>query len=251
MLEIRVQVIPPLSTLDFKKVGQAVHEAGVMVEEVLKASLNGTVIPGMTSAVKRSDLAGSVQRSDLGLFEFSVEAPSDIVSIENGKPPYDMKPGMINGPRSRPLNDGTGRYNIIPFKHNLDDLPDAVAEMASTLTLSKIIGQFMDEENKLRNIYSWGTDTGDTSKWMPVETKPQIGGMTGPYMHKASKGSNMYRFKDNNFITFRTVSSHSSPDSWWHPGTPSNPVMQSVEDYVRPHVEAHIVSAWIEELGSW
>lgn len=154
MLEIRVQVIPPLSTLDFKKVGQAVHEAGVMVEEVLKAALNGTVIPGMTSTVKRPDLAGAVQRSDLGLFEFSVEAPSDVASIENGKAPYDMKPGMINGPRSRPLKDGTGRYNIIPFKHNLDELPEAVAEMASALTLSKIIGQFMDEENKLRNIYS-------------------------------------------------------------------------------------------------
>ncbi len=250
MLEIRVQVIPPLSEVNYKKIGQAVHEAGEMVEQVMKAALSGKLVPGMTRPVSDAKLANGVTRNDLGLFEFSVKAPDGISSVENEKQPWDMKPALIHGPRSRALKDGAGRYNIIPFKHEANDLPEAVAELASALTISQIIGTYMDDEKKVRNVYWWGGNTGDTSAWMPIETKPQMGGMSRPYTHKASKGSNMYSFPSG-YVTFRTVSSHSPQESWWHPGYAENPIVESIEKFVRPMVEAHIAAAWIEELDRW
>ncbi len=248
MIEFHMTVTPPWREVDYKKISQAVHDSGVLVAEVVTLALNGVVIPGMTKSIHDEQAARGVERHDLGLLEFSVTAPDMVSQYERGKDPWDMKPDLINGPRSRPLKDGKGRYNIIPFKHNEDELPQAVADMSSGLSLSSVIGHYIDGEGKTRNRYEWGSNTGDTSEFTPIVTKPQIGGMERPYTHKASVHSNMYKFS-NGLVTFRAVSSRSHQASWWHPAEPENPIMKSVEDVVTPLIEARLNAAWREELN--
>ncbi len=248
MLRLHVQVIPPFGKLTYKVIGQAMHESGRMVADVLTAALNGQVIPGMSGPIHRPELVAKIERHDLGLFEFTVTAPDEIYAIEQGRPPWDMKPSLINGKRSRPLKDGSGRYNIIPFTHRNEELPGAVAEMAQRLTLSEVVGSYADSEQKIRNTYAWGTDTGDTSNIVPPATHPQMGGMQGPYTHKASKFSNMYKFSSG-LVTFRTVSTHSPQASWWHPAIEPNPIMNPVEEFVSPMIESYLAAVWEQELS--
>lgn len=47
-----------------------------------------------------------------------------VARLENGGPAWDMKNGLINGPKSRPMKKG-GRYNIIPIGFSAESGLDA------------------------------------------------------------------------------------------------------------------------------
>ncbi len=252
MLRIELQVIPPFARneheLEYKIVGQAVHEAGVKVQEALKAAVTGTIFPGMTDAVNKPEMADAI-RHDYGEFEFTVTAPEALATIEAGIPERDMKPAIYSGPRHRVSKKGT-KYVIVPFKHNASELPSVVAEMASQLTISQIIGSYTetrsDDGAKVkRNLYSWGSNTGNTEAHTPIRVSK-----TG-YRHKASIHSNMVKFPGGALVTFRTASENSDPRSWIIPAKDPNPVTESVWAVMEPLVEAHIAAAWERVFDPW
>lgn len=214
---------------DYTIVGQAIHDSGDAVADAIRAALTGAVFPGMTRKVKKPNQADAVRHENLGLFEFSVQTPQE---VEEAKPAYDMKPYLLRGPKHRVGKHGP--YNIIPFTHKSAGMPEVVAQMAAQLTLSQIIGQRLevrldDQWEAMRNTYEWGSSLGK----MPQEQK---------------RYSNMYRFGDDKFITFRTVSSRSKPDSWWYPAQPANPVAESVWKVIAPAVEWKLTAAWREAI---
>ncbi|MCL6442460.1 MAG: hypothetical protein K6T83_03175 [Alicyclobacillus sp.] len=221
---------------EYKHVGHAMYEAGEAVANAMRAALSGTVFPGMTWKVNKPRWADYVRSSNSGLFEFTVTAPQELQKIEQQGEPYDMKPGLLAGPKHRVTKDGRP-YNIVPFFHTKADLPQAVVDMISQLTISRIIGTKLevrsdDQWEVMRNVYSWGTNTGNMGN---LGRRPKW--KTSPY-------SNMYRFGEDKFITFRTVSTKSPPDSWIHPGHPANPVSESVWNLLQPRVEVYLAVAW-------
>lgn len=248
-----MEVIPPdlfgSKNPNYKAVGQAMHEAGMKVMEALNAALSGTVFPGMTGSVNKPEWQSHLTYNEIGLFYFEVvvTAPSELDTLEKGKPAYDMKPGLLAGPRHRVGENGP--YNIVPFRHQAAQLPEAVAQLASQLTLSRIVGTYVeirsdDGARVIRNRYAWGSNTGSVEEHSP----PKVS-WTG-YRHKASVHSNLYKFPGESLVTFRTVSAKSDPLSWWHPAKAANPVTESVWSFMQPMVEAHIAAAWERVMPS-
>jgi len=237
-----------LGDYDIRPVGNAVHEAGELLAAAFNAALSGDhVFPGMTGPVQ-TDVKAEVR--DLGELEFVVTMNGDISKIENGIDPFDMKPFLINGPRHRESTDKKGavhRYNIIPFFHDQNALPDNIKAMAGGLDFSYIVGHYLDGLNVTRNIYSWGgrlpTMLSNSLLSMDVSS-------TG-YVHTHNRYSGMVKMKDAGLMTFRTVSDNSPPESWWNPGKPANPVTDSAFKAVWPLVEAGIAKAWREVLDKW
>ena len=72
----------------------------------------------------------SIIVSDPGKFKGAVELVNDVPNmIESGKPPYDMKPTLINGRKSKVGKNGK-RYNTVPFSIGI---PTSLEENFATI----------------------------------------------------------------------------------------------------------------------
>jgi len=49
---------------------------------------------------------------------YVITIKANVAYLDKGFSSFDMKPGLLNGPKSKPLKDGTGRYNRIPIPKN-------------------------------------------------------------------------------------------------------------------------------------
>lgn len=230
--------------LDYRPVGDAMWRAGETLASALRSALSGAVFPGMTGPVrmKADDIDVHVETPGMFRLELTVTGP-DLSKVESGTPPRDLKPALMNGPRSRPMKDGSGRYNIIPFFHDREKMPAPIQAAADLLTFSRVIGHYTDAEGKVRNRYVWGSQLGDMSRFSPPGRS-----WTG-YQRKTSRYSGMVRMEGAGFMTFRTVSPKSAPNSWMIPGKPANPVSQAVWNAFAPQLEESIREAWGVVLG--
>lgn len=217
------------ATPDYSPVAKTMLEASAVIVSTVHAAYTGTVLPGMTRQVNNPTASNSVHVEMDGLLAFRVQTPDD---VEQAVGPYDMKPGLLRGPKHR-INKKGQPYNIVPFTHKGADLPGAVAEMASQLTLSAMIGSRLevrgdDQWEVTRNVYAWGSNLG---------------------AQEDSRHSNMYRFGDDAYVTFRTVSTKSPANSWIHPGYAANPITDSAWKLMAPSIEAALAAAWEEALS--
>lgn len=234
---------------DYRPIGDAMNDAAETFAKVLQGALSGAVLPGMTGPVSMDK--PSVTYQTLGEMEFTVTGP-DVSKIEEGIKPWDMKPGLLHGPKHRVSKDGT-LYNIVPFNHDRKNLSGSVAAMADQLETSAIIGKYIDELGVTRNVYRWGESRYGMWKLpdMPNSSLLSINVSKTGYVHKTSRYSGMVKMSGNKLMTFRTVSEKSPPESWWNPGKPGNPVTESVWNAMMPSVEAHIQEAWEKVFETW
>lgn len=233
-------------------VQQAVMDAGVFVRDTWVAAVSGTVLPGMSRGVQDEAYAKSIQMftADSTFLEVGVAVVdyAHAEDIEHGLPAYDMKPGLLNGPKSRPTKDGRGRYNIVPFRHRV---PASTSAGSTTASLrmrmpSDIYSQAKQLARSLPNPVTGKVDWGARLK---IE---ELGGInrTSLYQHKNNRFDGMYRVggeRHSQYLTFRAVATPrtgkngkrkgSAPNSWIHPATPANPVMQAVVDFCTPKIE--------------
>jgi len=251
MLTVNFEWSPHVSPVepDYRIIGDAMEEAAGAFKGALKGALQGSVFPGMTGPVTLDEPTVSYQT--LGQFEFTVTGP-DLGNIEEGIKPWDMKPGLLNGPRHRIAKDGS-RYNIIPFTHNRDSMPSHIQAMADQLETSAIIGHYMDSLGVTRNVYRWGE--GRQGLWqIPATSNLSLLSLnvssTG-YVRKTTRYSGMVKMRGVGYMTFRTVSDKSPAESWWNPGQQGNPVSESVWNFMIPLVEAHIGEAWGKVFDAW
>lgn len=250
MFNINISIPGPTilnESFDPKILQQGLVDAATYVRDVWHSAVMGNVLPGMERAVNSEAYGKALQAEDsiklLGPFQVMIApvgSSKEVESTEKGYGPYDMKPGLLGGSKSKPLKSGLGRYTTVPMRHKTPGgkgisinlaMPNSVYRKAKKLTPST-----MDPDSEM----VWG----DKLKW----DSPLAVNLTG-YSHKSSIYSGMFRVGNPGqmqYLTFRRVSTSrvekgkqkgSDPQSWWHPGLPGVSVVQAVFNFCTPQIE--------------
>jgi len=207
-------------------------------------------------------LGAALDMPDAGKFDRLVLSVDPIgQQTESGKPAWDMKPMLLGGPKARFSKSGS-KYNIIPFRHGVPGsstanshfkpMPKNIYEMAKTLKPTMSVS---------KKVVKWGEKLRGTEQLYPPQQKtilrptPQGGLQVGHYQHKSGIYEQMYKVQanygkktQNQYLTFRVVSTNSDPWSWWHPATAGQPHLQWIKDYCRPKIEARLEEAAKSDL---
>lgn len=133
------------------------------------------------------------------------------VMIEMGWDGGSMKEGLLNGPKARTAKDGT-RYNVIPFRHGT---PGTTGKNFKAMGSQFVKALGRHEAARLgERVYA------EAKALKPRERlRPRAGGT--PILrstHETDLYSSMEKIGSSQYMTWRTVSSMSHPDSWVHPG---------------------------------
>lgn len=212
-------------------------EAAHVVSAVWQAALTGTVFPPMTQPVHRPDVADTVtvHATESGA---TIQAdPQALASATGERPPRDLKPALLHGPKSR-VGKTTGlRYNIIPFRHRAETVPTAVmTSLVQTGTFQGLLGQRSKILAGGRDILAFHAASGI------LQVVSHYTWRTGLYagMRMGATGP----------VTFRTVSERSPAGSWWIPARPGIPLLEAVWRAAQDDVQWVYVVAWWEGLFS-
>lgn len=241
-------------------------EATRYVRDVWVSAVSGNVLPGMNKAIHDEVYAKSLTTGESMSFPTPYEAiiapiGYDVNRIENGYPAFDMKPGLLSGPKSRETADGRGRYNTVPFRHYT---PSGGGQSAIALRMQMPTDIFKQAQKLTRSTV--GTD--GRIKWgtsLETDRLPAVSWYGNE--HSASIYQGMHKVGEpyqTRYMTFRRVSTYresigkdgrvkrdqygnvkmigSKPESWWHPSQAPNPVIQAVMDYCMPQVEANLLN---------
>jgi hypothetical protein len=241
---------------DFPHIQAAIAEAAGYVRDVWQQVVMGTArVPGARPLKVNFGLRDIYAKSIIldpmiagqGLVTRRVVATKQIArDLEDGKGPWDMKPMLLNGPKSRIGKKGN-RYNIIPFRHDTSDnfspnsnfrpMPQDIYQQARKLKASVRQGKGM----------KWG-------ERLPATGTPGQNPTTG-YQHKADVYEGMARIAksyekaaQSKHLTFRVVSANSDPQSWWHPGYEAHHIAQGVAEFCRPAVSEMVREGAIDDL---
>lgn len=181
------------------------------------------------------------QVAGMGSFSQRIAATKKIAEqLEHGTGPWDMKPMLLGGPKSRVGKNG--KYNIIPFRHGTSDsyspnsnftpMPKNVYRQARELKASV----------KQGNAMKWGGR-------LPAQGPAGQNKTTG-YQHKNQIHEGMVRIEktyraatQSQYMTFRVVSERSAAGSWIHPGYEAHNIAQGVAAFCKPAVEQMIGDA--------
>lgn len=231
---------------------QELINAGAFVRDTWKQAVSGRdPLPGMTKRVNDDAYAKSIQTAEsFGIMQVIVSPvgyADQAERIENGTPAYDMKPFLLNGPKSRPTKDGMGRYNIIPFRHYT---PKSSSSGASSIAVRMQMPKDIYSQAK-KLVRSTPNPQSGKVDWGASLRIDDLGGInrTSLYQHKNNQYDGMYRVgaeKHSQYLTFRAVSTPrtvkgkrkgSAPRSWIHPAIPRNPVMEAVYNFCKPKIE--------------
>lgn len=181
--------------------------------------------------------------------------------LEWGTGPWDMKPMLLGGPKSRVGKNG--KYNIIPFRHGTSDkyspnsnftpMPKNVYKQARELKAT--IAETKRVANPLYAHSTQGTHSDKhirTLQWggRLAAQGPAGQNKTSGYQHKNDKYEGMVRVEktyakatQSQYMTFRVVSERSAAGSWIHPGYEAHNIAQGVAAFCKSAVEQMIGDA--------
>jgi hypothetical protein len=246
---------------------QGIVNATQYIRDVWVSAVQGSVLPGMVRSVTDDVYARSLSTGESMKFPeflYGIVMPvnhDDIVDrIEDGYGAFDMKPGLLNGPKSRPTADGKGRFNTVPMRHLTPQksgaggisvqmrMPNEVYAAAKKLGRSSQGGQ-------------GNMDWGDSLNWDQLPASSWNG-----YTHQSNIYQGMYRVgsdKHTQYLTFRRVSSQrtvktrngtktigSAANSWIHLGVSPNPVIEAVYNFCMPEVERNLLEIAEKAFGA-
>lgn len=182
------------------------------------------------------------------------ELPND---LENGKLPFDMKPGLLNGPRSKVTKKGT-RYNTVPFRHgapgttgrNVGDpmpvtgpLPGMSAKGKNISAVYVLAKELSPSVEAPSGKTAWGGRLKYLGGLGKRTMLPVPGGRPGAYTWQNSPYAGMAKVQkfyrkatQNQYVTFRRVSENSDPNSWWHPGLRARLFAAQVEMFINREI---------------
>lgn len=152
--------------------------------------------------------------------------------LEDGYQRFDMKPGILKGPKAKVSKKGV-RYNTIPFKQ--------ASPGAATNLREQLMGEQMKQALKsgISRLTRQKTDLNKIQKG--ADGKPLRGNVgkisKNPIIHPHLQGLTRYQKQyggatQAQSMTFRTVTSKSDPASWWHPGYDGVHAFREMEKYV-------------------
>lgn len=203
------------------------HAALTDAANLWESAAYGIQLPGMTRTVHDPAYAASITMRQEGQLS-GVVASSDPMRdarAQDDQPPWDMKPGLLHGPKSRETQPRRGdpvhRFNIIPMRHRAGN----VSQEALWALL-----------NNVRNFQP--RDVPRPAKFTPA----------GVYVHRAAREAGI-RLGRGGPVTFRTVSDRSPAASWWYPARVANPIADAVWNLLEAETEAALWAAWAAALG--
>lgn len=238
MIDIQVNAPIGLSDEINKKIGAAVSAAVQTAIFMTKAEWE-TQAKEKLKATRKDYIAGLNQRN-------SVEFPDPFTGVltlrgkwpnmlEEGFPPFDMKPGFARSAKAKKTKDG-GWYLNIPFRHLTpgaeginggQPMPHDIYAQARQLRMN--IDRLTGTETKYAPRISWTGYQHQNGIYEGMVRKP-LG---------ATKSS---------YLTFRRVSNKSDPMAWWHSGFQGihveSHVAQFATDTLQKAIEANINSVF-------
>lgn len=145
-------------------------------------------------------------------------------AIESGITAFDMKNGMLNGPKAKIGSKGQ-KYNIIPFRVGVPTTIGDSSQFTDTMpepVHSVVKVQPTQSNNKSSPLKLEQLPTAYQEK--EVRQAPKvIPRKWEDYKHKSARYEGVQKITDsvtgqNRYMKFRVVSENSDPDSWIHGG---------------------------------
>lgn len=180
-------------------------------------------------------------------------------ALEEGMDAFDMKPGLLNGPNSRPTKDG-GRYNVVPFSVGT---PGSLEENFNGGIMPQDIYDIVKEKSTDRPLAGGGSASAPLKlEEIPVHLQePKVKAVKLPeskgfaeYKHKNSIYEGIRKVKDgvtgqNRYQSFRAVSTKSDPLSWMHPGIEAKRIADKVlNDFNVPAETGRAIDRFLSQL---
>lgn len=180
-------------------------------------------------------------------------------AIEHGHEPFDMKPGLLQGPHAKMGKNGP--YNTVPFRHGTPGTTGKSVGKPMPITgytksgkptslvytaAKKLTGSIEGPSGKT----IWGEKTGPFKvgtgeAGIGQRTQlPVKGGRPGAYTWKHSPYEGIYKIRkhyekdtQSQYVSFRRVSANSSPNSWWHPGIAARHFTDRLKSFVSQMID--------------
>lgn len=183
-------------------------------------------------------------------------------AIEHGEPPFDTKPGLLDGPHAKMGKNGP--YNTVPFRHGTPGTTgkSVGAPMPFTGVTKKgnPVSAVYNAAKKLAPSVEtasgktkWGEKTGDFGGlgkrsrlgfWVSLNSRSGASAWVDPYTWKHSPYEGIYKIRkhyekatQSQYISFRRVSGKSDPSSWWHPGIAARNFTERLKSFVNDMIE--------------
>lgn len=253
---------------------RAVEKLSTMYQETWVNAAMGASLPGLPFVISSKHYQRTIKRTQTGALTWEISSDYTTKSgrgvtdlLEAGHGLIDLKPGLLNGPKSRMGKHG--RYNVVSFRHgspNSDNAPMPLSVYKSFTAEVKKADAMKKAGAATRGgtsvttqasavpsgrSYSWGSKYdvksayGQRSKLITQKSK-----RVGTYTQKAGKYAGMVRLQQSTtksnrggYFTFRIVSAASDPMSWIVPEQEPWPIRQSVVDFMRPFAEGILKEA--------
>ena len=151
--------------------------------------------------------------------------------LESGLPPYDMKPGLLEGRNARVGKNGN-KYNTVPFRHGTptsvghagSPMGSAESKMGMSRTEAEMLGKQIHKAAKRLAATTTHASMGKT-KWGARLARRTAGASKLKPHHKSDIYAGMVRMAktyknrtQNKYMTFRRVATNSADEAWKHPG---------------------------------
>lgn len=156
------------------------------------------------------------------------------MALEEGKPPFDEKPGFASSPKKKAKKMGGGWYLTIPFRYAT---PGALAD---SMLFQSVLPKEIYEAS--RNASGRPLKTSQLPpQFQQLGKRKEIqtaNGIIPEYVHKSPQFQGLVRIeigsgeqeKRGGYFTFRRVSDKSEPLSWIHPGFEARKFMDRALD---------------------
>ena len=193
----------------------------IRAQAMAEERLNGEALEQFLDAL-------SIDEDSSGdIISFTIRLAGPALKYEDGFPSYDMKPGLLSGPKSQLSIEGN-RYNTVPFDHAVKTGVTPTIKRAKT-SVEKAIKMYgldeiiRDSNNKI--------------------LQGKVGVINDKRFGKNLMGLTKYQTKVNNkkvessFVTFRRVSDASSPSSWIHPGSKGVKIFDDLSDLAEEEID--------------
>jgi hypothetical protein len=179
-------------------------------------------------------------------------------AIESGQSPYDMKIGLLSGPKAK-ISDKGVRYNTVPFRLAT---PGALAESSvfSGILPEEVFEAILDKPQNIPvpggGVRSQGLklDEIPTQYQAPSQSKISLKDLENKkssYKRKFSLYQGATRIKDpatnqSRVLTFRRVSDNSDENSWIHPGfIAANIAERALENFDIDNIASSVIDRFL------
>lgn len=224
-------------TMKLEDLGKDIDQLADATKESIQLAISQLATAAYSEAIRKAqerlktskqDYINALDFEKLGDNIYVISLKGDHANaIEDGYGTFDMKPGLINGPKSKVSAKGT-RYNTVPFYHRpssrsplgarQEELRTALRDVIAKHKLSKIV---KDKAGvPMQGIVARIKNTG-------VKDLDGLVKIQKTYEKKT----------ESYYMTFRRVSSNSDPTKWIHPGFEGVHIFDYLEKYIDVEVD--------------